>query len=102
MKISTEELQAFTSVIDCGSITAAAEQLGQTTSGISRALARLEQKLATTLVNRTTRRIELTEEGKLFLGRARQIIDAIDEAEELLLVRSQAPAGRLRVDAASP
>ena len=102
MKISTEELQAFTSVIDSGSITAAAEQLGQTTSGISRALARLEQKLATTLVNRTTRRIELTEEGKLFLGRARQIIDAIDEAEELLLVRRQAPAGRLRVDAASP
>lgn len=102
MKISTEELQAFTSVIDCGSITAAAEQLGQTTSGISRALGRLEQKLATTLLNRTTRRIELSEEGKLFLGHARQIIDAIDAAEESLLVRRQAPAGRLRLDTASP
>jgi len=102
MKISTEELQAFTSVIDCGSITAAAEQLGQTTSGISRALGRLEQKLATTLLNRTTRRLELTAEGTLFLGHARQIIDAIDAAEESLLVRRQAPAGRLRVDAASP
>lgn len=102
MKISTEELQAFTSVIDCGSITAAAEQLGQTTSGISRALGRLEQKLATTLLNRTTRRLELTEEGTLFLGHARQIIDAIDAAEESLLIRRQAPAGRLRVDAATP
>jgi DNA-binding transcriptional LysR family regulator len=102
MKISTEELQAFTSVIDCGSITAAAEQLGQTTSGISRALGRLEQKLATTLLNRTTRRLELTEEGTLFLSQARQIIDAIDAAEESLLIRRQAPAGRLRVDAATP
>lgn len=102
MKISTEELQAFTAVVDCGSITAAADQLGQTTSGISRALGRLEQKLATTLLNRTTRRLELTEEGKLFLNHARKIVDAIDEAEESLLIRSQSPAGRLRVDAASP
>lgn len=102
MKISTEELQAFTTVVDCGSITAAADQLGQTTSGISRALGRLEQKLATTLLNRTTRRLELTDEGRLFLNHARKIIGAIDEAEESLLIRSQSPAGRLRIDAASP
>lgn len=43
MKITLEELLAYTSVIDSGSITAAAEQLGQTTSGISRALSRLEK-----------------------------------------------------------
>ncbi|CNG09171.1 LysR family transcriptional regulator [Yersinia intermedia] len=43
MKVTLEELQAFTSVVDCGSITAAAEQRSQTTSGISRALSRLEQ-----------------------------------------------------------
>jgi DNA-binding transcriptional LysR family regulator len=102
MKISTEELLAFTSVVDCGSITAAARQLGQTTSGISRALGRLEEKLATTLLNRTTRRLELTEEGKLFLEHARRIVSAIDNAEECLLLRRQQPAGRLRVDAASP
>lgn len=64
MKVTLEELQAFTSVVDCGSITAAAEQRSQTTSGISRALSRLEQKLATTLLRRTTRRLELTEEGR--------------------------------------
>lgn len=102
MKTSTEELAAFVAVVDCGSITAAAEQLGQTTSGISRALARLEKKLETTLLNRTTRRLELTEEGALFLTHTRRIIASIDEAEESLIVRHQRPSGRLRVDAASP
>ncbi|MEE1978937.1 MULTISPECIES: LysR family transcriptional regulator [Gammaproteobacteria] len=102
MKTSTEELLAFVTVVDCGSITAAAVQLAQTTSGISRALARLEQKLETTLLSRTTRRLELSEEGALFLVHARRIIAAIDEAEESLLVRHQNPSGRLRVDAASP
>ncbi len=102
MKTSTEELAAFVAVVDCGSITAAAEQLAQTTSGISRALARLEQKLETTLLNRTTRRLELTEEGVLFLAQTRAIIASINEAEESLIVRHQRPSGRLRVDAASP
>lgn len=102
MKISTEELQAFTAVVDCGSITAAAEQLGITVSGVSRSLGRLEGKLATTLMTRTTRRIELTEEGRTFLQHARTIIAAIDTAEEDMLVRGERPSGKLRIDAASP
>lgn len=102
MKVTLEELQAFTSVVDCGSITAAAEQRSQTTSGISRALSRLEQKLATTLLRRTTRRLELTEEGALFLSHARQIIGAVDDAEEQIALRRLKPAGRLRVNAAAP
>lgn len=102
MKTSTDELEAFVTVVDCGSITAAAEQLSQTTSGISRALSRLEKKLQTTLLNRTTRRLELTEEGSYFLNQARKIIAAIDEAEESLILRHQRPSGRLRIDAASP
>ena len=51
-------------MIDCGSITAAAEKLQQTVSGVSRALTRLEKKLDTALVRRTTRRLQLTEEGE--------------------------------------
>ncbi|CND84534.1 LysR family transcriptional regulator [Yersinia enterocolitica] len=102
MKVTLEELQAFTSVVDCGSITAAAEQRSQTTSGISRALSRLEQKLATTLLRRTTRRLELTEEGELFLTHARQILGAVDDAEEQIALRRLKPAGRLRVNAAAP
>ena len=102
MKTTLDELQAFAAVVDGGSITAAAERLGQTVSGISRSLGRLEQKLATTLLRRTTRRLELTEEGEVFLARTRQILTAVDEAEEQMAARREQPAGRLRVDAATP
>ncbi|MBT9463192.1 LysR family transcriptional regulator [Hydrogenophaga sp.] len=102
MKTTLEELQAFAAVVDGGSITAAADHLGQTVSGISRALGRLEKKLDTTLLRRTTRRTELTEEGQAFLLRTRAILAAIDDAEEHMAARRQRPAGRLRVNAATP
>ena len=102
MKITLEELQAFVAVVDGGSITAAADQLGQTVSGVSRALGRLEKKLATTLLRRTTRRTALTEEGQAFLSRTRAILASIDDAEEHMAARRQQPAGRLRVNAATP
>lgn len=102
MKTTLDELLALTRVVDTGSITAAAEQLGQTTSGVSRALSRLEEKLEVTLLRRTTRRLELTEEGATFLAQARRILASVEEAEEQMALRRQQPAGRLRVNAASP
>ncbi len=102
MKTTLEELQAFAGVVASGSITAAAEQLGQTVSGISRALSRLEKKLDTTLLRRTTRRLELTEEGHAFLVHAQAILASIDDAEEQMAVRRARPSGRLRVNAATP
>ncbi|KAF0813849.1 HTH-type transcriptional regulator DmlR [Andreprevotia sp. IGB-42] len=102
MKTTLDELQAFATVVDSGSITAAAEQLAQTVSGVSRALGRLESKLGTTLLQRTTRRLELTEEGRLFLAQARRILASVEEAEEQMALRRARPAGRLRVNAASP
>lgn len=102
MKTSLEEMQAFVSVVDSGSFSAAAEQLQQTASGISRALSRLEDKLAVTLLRRTTRRLELTEEGEVFLAQARRILASVEQAEEQMALRRQAPAGRLRVNTAAP
>ncbi len=102
MKTTLEELLALRTVVDTGSITAAATQLGQTVSGISRALRRLEDKLGSTLLHRTTRRLSLTEEGQAFLARAREILAALDDAEEAMALRRQQPAGRLRVNAATP
>jgi DNA-binding transcriptional LysR family regulator len=102
MKSTLEELAALRAVVDTGSITAAAEQLGQTASGISRALSRLEAKLDTTLLRRTTRQLALTEEGRQFLARARAVLAALDDAEEQLAARRDQPAGRLRVNAAAP
>lgn len=102
MKTTLEELLVFRTVVDTGSITAAADQLRQTVSGISRALRRLEDKLDTTLLTRTTRRLTLTDEGHAFLAHARGILTAVDEAEDQLLSRRLQPAGRLRVNAAAP
>ncbi|KVL25573.1 LysR family transcriptional regulator [Burkholderia territorii] len=102
MKITLDELQAFAAVVDTGSITAAAQQLDVTVSAASRTLGRLEEKLKTTLLRRTTRRLELTEEGRAFLQDARAIIESVENAEEQMLARREMPSGRLRVDAATP
>jgi len=102
LDINSDDLAIFVAVVDSGTLSAAAIHLGQTTSGVSRALTRLEEKLQTSLLTRTTRRMELTEEGRLFLARARAILASMEEAEEALRIRRQKPAGRLSVDAASP
>lgn len=102
MKTTLDELQAFVAVVDTGTITAASESLGLTVSAASRTLARLEEKLRTTLLRRTTRRLQLTEEGAVFLEHARAILASVDTAEEQMAARRMHPAGRLRVDAATP
>jgi len=102
VKARSDELQVFISVIESGSISAAAEQAGQTPSAISRTLARLESKLDTTLLNRTTRRMELTEEGRFFFEQAKAILAQMDALEDCLALRRQTPSGRLRINAASP
>jgi DNA-binding transcriptional LysR family regulator len=102
VKARSDELQIFVCVIECGSISAAAEQVGQTPSAVSRTLSKLEAKLDTTLINRTTRRMDLTEEGKYFFEQAKLILDQMDQLEERLSSRQQTPSGRLRINAASP
>jgi len=102
MKVTLEELRVLVAVADCGSITAAAELLDQTSSGVSRVLSRLEAKLNSTLLHRTTRRLALTEEGLLFLSHARQILLSVEQAEEQLARRRETPSGRLRINAAAP
>lgn len=100
MNTTLEEYLAFTTVVDSGSITAAADQLGLTVSGVSRALTRLEQKLDTTLLNRTTRRLDLTDEGRHVLAASRDILHAVDQLEEQMAIRRQLPSGRLRINGA--
>lgn len=102
MKTSLDELNTFIAIADSGSISRASEVLKQTVSATSRTLSRIEKKLNVTLLRRTTRRIELTEEGELFLKRARQIITLMEEIEEQLISRTEQPTGLLRIDAASP
>lgn len=102
MKTTLDEMQTLIAVVDTGALSRAADHLGLTVSAVSRILGRLEDKLNTTLLRRTTRRLELTEEGNAFLERAREIIARVEDIEEDLSTRRERPAGRLRVDAATP
>lgn len=95
-------LIAFAAVIDTGSFSAAAQQLGQTPSGVSRTISRLERQLGMALIHRTTRRLDLTEEGTWLLGRARRVLADLAETEaQAALVRAQ-PSGLVRLNAATP
>lgn len=100
--ITLTEMEAFLAVVDSGSMTAAAKALDQPVSSISRLLGKLEEKLQTTLLRRTTRRLDLTDEGCSFLMDARLILASVEEAEERLTHRLCQPWGPLRVDAATP
>ena len=102
MKSSIEELLAFITVVDTGSIVAAADKLQQTPSGVSRSLTRLESKLGVTLLERTTRKMKLTHEGTLFVDKVRQILADLNQAEDALLHSDRETSGLIRLDSATP
>ena len=100
--LSTEQLTAFVAVIDEGSFSAAAQRLGLTPSGISRSIGKLEKQLGVRLITRTTRRLDLTEEGLWFLQNAREILARLDETALTLQSAAVHPSGLLRINAATP
>jgi LysR family transcriptional regulator, regulator for bpeEF and oprC len=79
------------------SFTAAARSLGISASGVSRAIARLESRLGTQLVNRTTRSLSLTAEGQAYLERCKRALGELADAEEALRHSHDDPEGPLRV-----
>ena len=92
-------LLAFARTAEHGSFVAAGRALGISASAVGKSVARLEQELGVRLLQRSTRRINLTEEGRLFNERVRRILDEIDDAEAMLSRRRETPRGRLRVTA---
>ncbi|WP_370599988.1 LysR family transcriptional regulator [Pseudomonas nitroreducens] len=92
-----QTMRAFVCVAETGSFTAAAQQLNTTTAYVSRAVANLESHLQARLLNRTTRRIALTEAGQRYLLRCEQILAYVEEAEAEASDAHACPAGRLRV-----
>jgi LysR family transcriptional regulator, regulator for bpeEF and oprC len=87
----------FLRVVDAGSLSGAARSLGVSTSAVSAALARLEARLRTRLVNRTTRRLSVTEEGAEFYGRCKKIVTDLEAAELTVGHAGRVPSGPLRV-----
>jgi len=100
--IDVEALIAFSAVMDAGSFSGAASRLGQTPSGVSRTIARLEKHLGLTLLHRTTRRLQLTDEGSWFLERARSLLADMANTEAEAAARRSQPSGLVRVNAATP
>jgi DNA-binding transcriptional LysR family regulator len=100
--IDVDALIVFSTVIAEGSFSAAAARLKQTPSGVSRTISRLEKQLGMTLMHRTTRRLDLTEEGAWLLQRARATLADLADTEEQARARRSQPAGLVRVNAATP
>ncbi len=93
------DLAVFAAVASTGSFSAAGRQLALTPSGVSRTIDRIEARLGTRLLLRTTRALTLTVEGQIYLGGARRILADLDEVEQGI-ANQGAPRGRIRVSAA--
>lgn len=102
MKTRSDDLELLLTVVDSGGFSAAAEVLDIQVARVSRAVSRVESQLGVTILNRTTRRIELTDEGRQFVDSVRTGLQFIQQAEGEIISRGELPAGKLRVDAASP
>jgi DNA-binding transcriptional LysR family regulator len=94
-------MRVLVKVAEAGSLSAAGRQLGLSLTAVSRQLLALEDGLGTTLVERTTRRLALTEHGRLYHERAKQILEEVDAAERDLTAQTAVAFGRLRVSAPS-
>lgn len=89
----------FARVVEEGSFTAAAERLGESKSAVSKQIGRLEDSLGTRLLNRTTRRMSLTEAGAIFYDRVRRVVEEVEEARVAVSQLQATPRGTLRVSA---
>jgi DNA-binding transcriptional LysR family regulator len=90
-------MRVFCRVIEAGSFAAAAREMNLSPAVVTRLVADLEEHLGARLINRTTRRLALTDIGEAYLERARQILTEVEEAEALASTASTEPRGHLRV-----
>ena len=91
-------VSVLTAVIESGSFARAADALGITTSGVSRAVSRLEGRIGARLLDRTTRSIALTDEGRRFYERVKPSLANIEEAATTASGATNVVRGRLRVN----
>ncbi len=97
--LKLESLAAFSAVVEAGSITGAARRLALSKSVVSERLTELEHRVRTKLVRRTTRSLSLTDDGKAFYPRARQILRDVERAASELTERRGTLTGPLRISA---
>ncbi|QDG94267.1 LysR family transcriptional regulator (plasmid) [Rhizobium sp. NIBRBAC000502774] len=90
------EMEVFVQVVERGGFSSAARSVGMTPSAVSKLVARLEARLGTRLINRSTRVFKLTSEGCVFFERATRILADIEDAERIASA-GEVPSGRLRL-----
>jgi DNA-binding transcriptional LysR family regulator len=90
-------MQTFVRVAESGSFSSAAAQLGISVSAVAKTIARLEDELGTRLLERSTRRLALNDEGREFHARAVQILNDVEDAEASLKRGARTPKGRIRI-----
>lgn len=93
------DIAAFVAVVKAGSYTRAASTLGLTRSAVGKSIVRLESRLGVRLLNRTTRRLSLTDEGRIMFDRCRQILDDLEEVDATMAMRRVRPTGTLKLSA---
>jgi DNA-binding transcriptional LysR family regulator len=93
-------IEAFVRVVEAGSFVRAAERMGISTSALSQRVADLEAHLSTRLLNRTTRKLSLTESGQAFFERSVALLADLDEAEQLAASSAARPRGTLKLTCA--
>lgn len=93
------EIVIFVKVVECSSFSAAARELGATPSAVSRAVGRLEQELNTRLLQRTTRKLRLSESGAEVYRHGQDMLHAVHAVSAVSGMHDTAPAGKLRITA---
>ncbi|RED54221.1 LysR family transcriptional regulator [Aestuariispira insulae] len=90
-------MAVFAAVVEAGSFTAAAQNLGQSKSSISKQITKLEDRLGARLLNRTTRKLKLTDVGQDYYERCRRIVEEAEEAELAVTTMQDSPRGLLKI-----
>ncbi|WP_430287559.1 LysR substrate-binding domain-containing protein, partial [Pseudomonas aeruginosa] len=97
-----DAMQAFARVVETGSFTKAAETLHMSRTSVTQLVQQLEARLRVRLLNRTTRKLNLTADGAAYYERVVRLLAELDDAETSLSSAALAPRGRLRIDVPSP
>ena len=92
-----QSMRIFSKVVEQGSFARAAEILDMSNAVVTRYVADLETHLGTRLLNRTTRKLSLTETGQMYLERVRQILSDVDDADAIASYSARKPSGTLRI-----
>ena len=93
------EMQVFVRVVEAGSFSEAARQLLMTPSTVSKLIARMEDRLGARLIERSTRRLSLTDEGRLFYERSGALLSELDDIEREISLGAASAGGTVRVNA---